>query len=124
MIEAGADMELRDEQGYSALECAVYRGDTATQLVVEQGLKKKKFLEQYQKAQTDAPNGKSINLLLTPEKKLDRLRYEATIRTGYRQLFQYTLRPVLLQAQDTSDRDQLRNEYASHLKYDEGEDFD
>ncbi|KAF2810736.1 uncharacterized protein BDZ99DRAFT_487582 [Mytilinidion resinicola] len=115
MIAAGADMELRDEQGYSALECAVYCGDIATQLVIEEGLRKK-FLEETDHAQSDATSNKSTSLLLTPEERLDRLRYEAHVRKGYRQLVQDTLRPVLLQAQGSSGLDQLRTEYANALK--------
>ncbi|OCK78961.1 hypothetical protein K432DRAFT_435643 [Lepidopterella palustris CBS 459.81] len=115
MIEAGADMELRDEQGYSALECAVYCDDTATQRVVEDGLLKK-FREEAAHTQIESTSGKSMSSLFSPEERLERLRYEAHIRKGYRRLFQDTVRPVLLQARNSSDLDQLRNEYANALK--------
>jgi len=92
-----------------------YCGDAATQLVVEEGLRKK-FLHEADQAQIDSTGDKNMSLLLKPEERPDRLRYEAYIRKGYRQLFQDTLRPVLLQAQDSSDLDQLRNEYANALK--------
>ncbi|KAG9199716.1 hypothetical protein G6514_008271 [Epicoccum nigrum] len=38
LINAGADLKLRDERGYSALECTVYNGDTATTAIIEKGL--------------------------------------------------------------------------------------
>lgn len=93
----------------------MYCGDTATQLVVEEGLRKK-FLHEADQAQIDSTGDKNMSSLLKPGERLDRLRYEAYIQKGYRQLFQDTLRPVLLQAQDSSDLDQLRNEYANALK--------
>ena len=56
MVEAGADMELRDEQGYSALECAIYREDEVTQRLVEGGLRRK-FHNEAKQALLDAfPN--------------------------------------------------------------------
>jgi tetratricopeptide (TPR) repeat protein len=115
MIAAGADMELRDEQGYSALECAVYCGDMATQLVIEDGLRKK-FTEEAKRAEVDAQNGKNTSPLLDVEERLNQLRYEAHIRKGYRHLVQDTLRPVLLKAEHSSDLGQLRTEYASALQ--------
>lgn len=115
MIAAGADMELRDEQGYSALECAVYCGDRATQLVIEEGLRKK-FNEETDRAEIAAESDTSIRLPLDPEERIDHLRYEAHIRKGYRQIVQDTLRPVLLQAQDSSGVEDLRIQYVNALK--------
>jgi hypothetical protein len=115
MIHAGADMELRDEQGYSALECAVYCGDEATEKLIEAGLLRK-FIEQEKQVQMSKMTIQGISYVDEAEKRLERLRYEARIRKGYRQLVQDTLRPVLLQAKDLSALDRLRNEYASALK--------
>jgi tetratricopeptide (TPR) repeat protein len=95
MIKAGADLELRDEQGYSALDCAVYSGDTATQKVIEEGLRLKFARE--------------------AEEKLEQHLYEATLRKGYRELFQDKLRPVLLGAGGGPILEQLRHVYADSL---------
>jgi tetratricopeptide (TPR) repeat protein len=99
MIRAGADMELRDEQGYSALECAIYNGDTETQLVVEEGLRLKHGSE--------------------AETTLEQLRYEGLLRKGYREIFQDQLRPVLLHADSDQSLQSLRRVYAEALAQDE-----
>ncbi|OTB07259.1 hypothetical protein M426DRAFT_256954 [Hypoxylon sp. CI-4A] len=96
MIDAGADLELRDEQGYSALDCAVYSGDTETQKVIEEGLKRK-FIQE-------------------AEHKLEQQRYEAVLRKGYRDIFQDKLRPVLLRSSDNFK--ELRCSYAEALEKD------
>jgi tetratricopeptide (TPR) repeat protein len=114
MINAGADMELRDEQGYSALECAVYCGDEATERLIEAGLRRK-FIEELRPTKAAYMSGQDMSFTDEAEKKLDRLRYEARIRKGYRHLVQDTLRPVLLQAKDLSALDRLRSEYANAL---------
>jgi tetratricopeptide (TPR) repeat protein len=100
MIEAGANLELRDEQGYSALDCAVYSGDTATQKVIEEGLRLKFTRE--------------------AEEKLEQQRYEAILRKGYRELFQDKLRPVLLRAGGGPSFEQLRHVYADTLAKENG----
>jgi hypothetical protein len=87
MIDAGADMELRDEQGYSALDCAVYNGDVETQKVIEEGLK-----VQY-------------------GRRLERLKHEALLRKGYRELIQDELRPVLRKSKDRSVLENFRASY-------------
>lgn len=99
MIDAGADLELRDEQGYSALECAVYHGDTQTQLIIEEGLRKRYLHE--------------------AEEKLERQTYEAVLRKGYRNIFQDKLRPVLLRADSKEMLQRLRAVYAHTLDHDE-----
>lgn len=127
MIQTGADLELRDEQGYSALECAVYRGDSATQKVVEEGLRLK-FIQEAALSAADptmtASNATSLvinlhlNYLLVAEERLERLRYEAILRKGYREIFQDMMRPVLLHAVDSSHLGRLRQEYANALSDD------
>lgn len=94
MIDAGADLELRDEQGYSALDCAVYNGDVETQKVIENGLK-----VQY-------------------DRRLERLGHEAMLRKSYRGIIQDVLRPILLRHRDTSALSKLRASYASALQTD------
>lgn len=96
MIDAGADLELRDEQGYSALDCAVYSGHTLTQQVVERGLRQKLGIRE-------------VDLLLS----------ESRIRKGYRELFQDRLRPILLQAGDQLNLVHLRQVYADTLTLDD-----
>ena len=95
MIEAGGDLELRDEQGYSALDCAVYSGDVETQRVIETGLRRE--------------------FTHNPEEKLEQHRQEAFLRKGYRELFQDKLRPLLMDTGGTSKLEQLRQVYAESL---------
>jgi tetratricopeptide (TPR) repeat protein len=83
MIDAGADLKFRDDQGYSALECAVYNGDDETAKIIEQGLRK-----QIQREGGDVDD------------QMTRFLYEANLRKGYRDIFQDKLRPVLLSGKD------------------------
>jgi len=101
MIDAGADLKLRDEHGYSALECAVYNGDDATAKIIEQGLRAQIFRE-----------GGDVDQQLT------QFQYEATLRKGYRDIFQDKLRPVLLGAGEGSTLRTLRQTYAASLAND------
>jgi tetratricopeptide (TPR) repeat protein len=95
MIDVGADLKLRDEQGYSALECAVYNGDTKTTEIIEEGLK----------TQIKREGGEQLKLF----------KYEATLRKGYRDIFQDELRPVLLEGKKESALQELRQTYAKSL---------
>lgn len=99
LVQAGADPELRDEQGYSALDCAVYSGDTKTQEIIEEALRQK-FLHE-------------------AGKKLDGQRYEAVLRKGYRDIFQDKLHHVLLSSARGSIPEKLRRVYAETLDADE-----
>jgi tetratricopeptide (TPR) repeat protein len=101
IIDAGADLKLRDEQGYSALECAVYNGDNETAKIIEQGLRAQILSE-----------GGDI------EEQLTQFQYEATLRKGYREIFQDELRPVLLGANNSSALQTLRQTYATSLAED------
>ena len=76
LVEAGADMDFIDADGYTALDYAVFNGDTATEKVVLEGLSRK--------------------LDGDVERKLVQRQTEAKLRKGYRVLFQERLRPVLL----------------------------
>ncbi|XXH02547.1 Mitochondrial-processing peptidase subunit beta [Hypoxylon texense] len=103
LVQAGADPELRDEQGYSALDCAVYSGDTKTQEIIEEALRRK-FLRE---AESEA------------ERKLDGQRYEAVLRKGYRDIFQDKLHHILLSSDHGSIPEKLRRVYAETLDADE-----
>ncbi|KAI6099025.1 hypothetical protein F5141DRAFT_1144170 [Pisolithus sp. B1] len=90
LVDAGADMDAVDEQGYKALDYAVFNGDTATEMVVLSG-------QQWRTKSADRQN-------------------EAKLRKGYRELFQDKLRPVLLGSNSNRNALQdLRRVYADAL---------
>ncbi|KAE8315174.1 hypothetical protein BDV41DRAFT_200098 [Aspergillus transmontanensis] len=100
LVEAGADMDLIDEQGYSALDYAVFCGDMQTEEVVLDGLRRQ-FGEQ------------------ANDKLLQRQR-EARVRKCYRELFQESLRPILLESKkEVNQLQHLRRVYAASLAADE-----
>jgi tetratricopeptide (TPR) repeat protein len=100
LVEAGADMDLVDEQGYSALDYAVFCGDKQTEEVVIDGLRRQ-FGEQ------------------AKGKILQRQR-EARVRKCYRELLQESLRPVLLEnSDDVGQLQHLRRVYTATLAADE-----
>ncbi|OAL47946.1 hypothetical protein IQ07DRAFT_514636 [Pyrenochaeta sp. DS3sAY3a] len=106
MIDAGADLKFRDDQGYSALECTVYNGDEETTKIIEQGLRNQ--------IQREGGNVDDQMALLI---------YEANLRKGYRDIFQDKLRPVLLSGKDNPMQQgltlhTLRQTYASSLAND------
>ena len=106
MIDAGADLKFRDDQGYSALECAVYNGDDETAKIIEEGLRNQIRQE-----------GGDV------DSQMARLIYEANLRKGYRDIFQDRLRPVLLNGKDNPMQQgltlhTLRQTYASCLTED------
>ncbi|KAJ4295065.1 hypothetical protein N0V90_007073 [Kalmusia sp. IMI 367209] len=101
MINAGADLRLRDQQDYSALECAVYNGDDATAKIIEHGLR-----DQIQREGGDVDG------------QITQFKYEATLRKGYRDIVQDRLRPVLLGAKTGSTLQNLRDTYAASLAED------
>lgn len=98
-MEAGADMDLVDDQGYTALDYAVFSSDTATQKLVLEGLRRRL-------------NG-------DVERKLKQRQTEAKLRKGYRELFQEKLRPVLLAGGGVDGLQKLRRVYADALAADE-----
>ncbi len=103
MISAGADLKLRDKQGYSALECAVYNGDEPTAMILEQGLR----------AQIAREGG-------NVEEELAQSQYEAILRKSYRDIFQDRMRPVLLGKNKDSTLQDLRKTYAAALAQNSG----
>jgi tetratricopeptide (TPR) repeat protein len=95
MINAGADLTLRDVYGYSALDYAVYGGDETTQHVILEGLRRS----------------------LKPD-EVDAHHLESMLRKGYRELFQDRLRPVLSHPDKLSSIKRLRQVYAATLAMD------
>ncbi|KAI8293077.1 hypothetical protein K4K56_005315 [Colletotrichum sp. SAR 10_98] len=96
MIDAGADLTLRDRSGYSALDFAVYSGDEQTQDILIEALQRQ-----------------------LGQDEVEQHRLESTLRKGYRELFQEILRPVLLEADKRSSVKRLRQAYARTLATDE-----
>ncbi|KAJ0358361.1 hypothetical protein COL26b_014498 [Colletotrichum chrysophilum] len=96
MIDAGADLTLRDTSGYSALDFAVYSGDGQTQDILIEALQRQ-----------------------LGQDEVEQHRLESTLRKGYRELFQEVLRPVLLEADNRSSIKRLRQVYARTLATDE-----
>lgn len=100
LVAAGADMDLVDDHGYTALDYAIFCNDAATAEVVLEGLRR--------------------SLSEDVEQKVVQRLAEARLRKGYRELFQEKLRPVLLRKGFRNDvlRD-LRRIYARTLAVDE-----
>lgn len=109
MIDAGADLKMRDEQGYSALECAVYNGDEETANIIRAGLR----------TQITREHG-------NVQQEMDQFEYESILRKGYRDMFQDRLRPVLLRKDQSATLRDLRKTYAAGLseEVEEGKIFD
>ena len=99
LVEAGADMDLVDERGYTALDHAVFNGDTAAEELVLKGLRH----------QLDGD----------VEAKVLKRQMQAKLRKGYRELFQERLRLVLLGGSGSDDLQVLRHVYADALGADE-----
>ena len=76
LVDAGANMDVIDEHGYTALDYAVFNGDTETETLVVEGLRR-----QFHRS---------------TEAKLQDSKVGARLRKGYRELFQEKLRPLLL----------------------------
>lgn len=85
LVEAGADMDLVDEHGYTALDYAVYNGNGGMEALLLEALRRKL--------------GSSVFV----ESRISFLLREAKVRKGYRDIFQEQLRPLLLQARSRSD---------------------
>lgn len=92
LIDAGADLDLVDEHGYTAMEYTVFSGDVETEELVVEGLRRGGMKED----------------------ELLQRRTEAVLRRGYRELFQEKLRPVLLSGGPEALQ-RLRTKYAAEL---------
>ncbi|OJT07177.1 hypothetical protein TRAPUB_1992 [Trametes pubescens] len=101
--DLGVRLDVVDEQGYSALDYAVFSGDDEAERLVIQGLERRLLRDQ-----------------------VKRHRTEAYLRKGYRELFQEALRPVLLENKSHDGLQRLRVVYADALAADKskGELFD
>ena len=98
LIAAGVDVNLVDEQGYTALDYAVFSDDKASQEIIMNRLR--------QVFQGDV------------EQQLAQRQKQASIRKAYRELFQESLRPILLKGGDKVFQT-LRHVYAKALSTDE-----
>ncbi|KFY89944.1 hypothetical protein V498_06244 [Pseudogymnoascus sp. VKM F-4517 (FW-2822)] len=78
MVAAGANMEIMDDDGYKALDYAVFNGDKTSADLVLTGLRRQ-----------HSERGNVVDKLLQWQE-------EAKRRKGYRELFQEKLRPTLL----------------------------
>lgn len=101
LIGSGADLDLVDEHGYTAMEYAVFNGDVEMEKLVLEGLRRKSGMT---------------------EDGLGQRRTEAVLRRGYRELFQEKLRPVLLRGGEEALQ-MLRGKYAAELAADVSKDW-
>ncbi|KAK7415580.1 hypothetical protein QQZ08_012296 [Neonectria magnoliae] len=99
LVDVGVDMSLADENGYTALEYAVFNNDEETEALVLKGLRKEL-----------GENG---------DAEIHSLQINARLRKAYRELFQENLRPVLLKSKPGDSLQALRREYAFSLAEDE-----
>jgi hypothetical protein len=98
IIDAGADLDILDNDGYTALDHAVFSGDAESETMVLDGLRRH---------------------LRLSEADLAARRTEAYLRKGYREILQEKLRPILYQhAKDPDCIKQLRRAYAETLAAD------
>ncbi|KAJ0335316.1 hypothetical protein COL922a_009403 [Colletotrichum nupharicola] len=100
MIDAGADLTLRDRSGYSALDFAVCSGDKLAQDILIEALNRQLNHHEVQQHPSESA-------------------LESALRKGYRELLQEILRPVLLEADKRSSITRLRHAYAKALATDE-----
>lgn len=98
VVKAGGEIDLVDEEGYTALDYAVFSGDAAMERIVLDGLRRR--------------------LDGDVECKIVQRQREAKLRKGYRELFQDKLRPVLLGG-GSGHLQNLRRVYADALGADE-----
>ncbi|KAM7190470.1 hypothetical protein V8F33_009453 [Rhypophila sp. PSN 637] len=105
LVEAGADMRLVDEHGYTALDYAVFSGDAETEGLVLEGMRRNLASAFGEKPdQTDVV-----------EQTLAEQLAESKLRKGYRTLFQEKLRPILLVAGNGNAANQKRQPGTSSL---------
>ncbi|KAI1848766.1 hypothetical protein JX266_005625 [Neoarthrinium moseri] len=102
MINAGADLDMRDEQGYTALDYAVFSGDSRTESLVVDGLRNNFLLSKIGNADS------LVSQRLT----------EAHVRKGYREMLQESLRPALLRTHGLGAFSEVRAAYANSLASD------
>ncbi|KAI1471426.1 uncharacterized protein F4812DRAFT_414022 [Daldinia caldariorum] len=96
LVEAGVDLEITDDQGYTALDYAVFSGNDGFRDAVVGGLRR-------------GANDYDVEALLAGSR----------LRKGYRKVFQEVLRPILLARHDDDRVRRLRSAYAGSLRADE-----
>lgn len=102
LVDVGADMDLVDDQGYKALDYAVFNGDGISTGLVLKGLRRQLGL---------------LEPKVDVDDQLRRRSREAKLRKGYRELFQEKLRSALLSGGDGCIQ-KLRAAYADALEAD------
>lgn len=100
LVDAGVDMDLVDDNGYTALDYAVFNDDKKTEALLLEWLSK-------------GLGGNS-------QDGIQNRQSEARLRKAYRELFQERLRTVLLKSRPGDNLQALRREYAVSLAEDEG----
>ncbi|KAK4208349.1 hypothetical protein QBC37DRAFT_379190 [Rhypophila decipiens] len=82
LVDAGADFEATDlKSGYTALDYAIFSGDTEAEEIIITGLRK-----QYR-----ARTGRNMS-----GKQVENLKAQSRLRKGYREIFQEVFRPELM----------------------------
>lgn len=106
LVDAGADMDLVDEHGYTALDYAVFSGDEETGGLILDGMRRQLVRqagstlnrdEQHQQQQQKTWEDHAAPAAMIEQILMQQL-HESKLRKGYRTLFQEKLRPVLLDA--------------------------
>ncbi|KAM7224602.1 hypothetical protein V8F06_000383 [Rhypophila decipiens] len=106
LVEAGADIRLVDEHGYTALDYAVFSGDAETEGLVLEGMRRN-FASLRGHVVGDTIRSE-IGHASVVEQTLAQHLADSNLRKGYRTLFQEKLRPVLLVAGNGSSARQGR----------------
>ncbi|KAM7183989.1 hypothetical protein V8F33_013260 [Rhypophila sp. PSN 637] len=87
LVAAGADLTCLDPNtGYTALDYAVFAGDSAAESIILDGLRQ----------QLLSTAGEHEDAVV--EAQVEQQRTEARLRKGYREMFREKLRPILLQS--------------------------
>ncbi|KAK0647102.1 hypothetical protein B0T16DRAFT_329256 [Cercophora newfieldiana] len=114
LVDAGADLDTIDDEGYDALEYTIFNGDRASEDIIINGLRKRGVSESKIKERLDT----------------------AHLRKGYREIFQEKLRPLLYQGKkdtiknirrvyaETIAADAQKSKVFDHLKYIRYTDFE
>jgi hypothetical protein len=98
MAEAGADLDLADPDGYTALDHAAFSGDAESEALILEGLRRQLGLSDAEVAAR---------------------RTEAHLRKGYREILQDKLRPLFYRRDEDPDvMKKLRRVYAETLAAD------
>ncbi|KAI0641688.1 hypothetical protein C8Q79DRAFT_286492 [Trametes meyenii] len=99
LVDAGVHLNTVDEYGYSALDYAVFSGDTEAEKIVLEGLRR--ILDG------------------DVDRQLQECLQSAGLRKRYRDILQERLRPLLIQSRTDHVLERLRRAYANTLAEDE-----